>query len=56
MKEERISGLLGGNDDDNDDADADADGDETHLMTLGFRLLSVDKDFQRAVLSISRKK
>ena len=71
MKEERISGLLGGydydhNDDDDADADADADdgddggdaddggdGKETHLMTLGFRHLSVDKDFQQAVLSIN---
>ena len=66
MKEERISGLLGGYDgDDNDDDDADADGDdngdaddggegeETHLKTLGFRHLSVDKDFQQAVLSVS---
>ena len=84
LKEERISGLLGGydgddnddddaddndgggdaddggdddNDDDNDDACADADdggyGKETHLMTLGFRHLSVDKDFQQAVLCIN---
>ena len=57
LKEERISGLLGGNDDDNDDDCADADdggdGEETHLMTLGFRHLSVDKDFQQAVLSIN---
>ena len=57
MKEERISGLLGGYDDDNDDDCADADdggdGEEMHLMTLGFRHLSVDKDFQQAVLSIN---
>ena len=57
MKEERISGLLVGNDDDNDDDCADADdggnGKETRLMTLGFRHLSVDKDFQQAVLSIN---
>ena len=56
MKEERISGLLGGNDDDNDDDDADDDdddGEETHLMTLGFRHLNVDRDFQQAVLSVS---
>ena len=66
MKEERISGLLGGDDDDNDDDDADDDddndddaddddddGEETHLMTLGFRHLNVDRDFQQAVLSVS---
>ena len=54
MKEERISGLLVGNDDDNDDDCADADdggnGKETHLMTLGFRHL---RDFQQAVLNAS---
>ena len=55
LKEERISGLLVGNDDDNDDDDADdgGNGKETHLKTLGFRHLSVDKDFQQAVLSIN---